>query len=54
MADESGAIMMYDGEVGTIQAYLVRSRREGPRPAVLVLREIVGLTDHIKRVAGRF
>ena len=53
MADESGTMMVYDGEVSTFQTYLARPRREGPRPAVIVLHEIVGLTDHIKRVADR-
>jgi carboxymethylenebutenolidase len=27
---------------------------QGPRPAVIVIHEIVGLTDHIKCVADRF
>ncbi len=53
MADESGTMTMYDGEVSTIQTCLARPRREGPRPAVIVLHEKLGLTDHIKRVADR-
>ena len=54
MADESRAMMTYDGEGGAIQAYLARPRREGPRPAVIVIHEILGLTDHTKSVADRF
>jgi dienelactone hydrolase len=53
MADESGTMMMYDGEVSTIQTCLARPRREGPRLAVIVLHEKLGLTDHIKRVVDR-
>src|SRR5437763_11160898 len=54
MADESRGMVTYDGEVGTVQAYLARPRVEGPGPAVIVIHEIVGLTDHIKSVADRF
>src|SRR2546428_9930199 len=54
MTDELRAMMTYDGEAGTIQAYLTRPGIERPRPAVIVIHEIVGLTDHIKRVADRF
>src|SRR5215467_16054708 len=54
MADDSGTMLAYDGEAGPIQAYLARPRREEPRPAVIVIHEIVGLTDHIKHVADRF
>src|SRR5215467_5734333 len=54
MADDSGTMLAYDGEAGPIQAYLARPRREEPRPAVIVIHEIVGLTNHIKHVADRF
>jgi len=54
MADDSGTMLAYDGEAGPIQAYLARPRREEPRPAVIVIHEIVGLTDHIKHVADLF
>lgn len=54
MTDELRTIMTYDGEAGTIQAYLTRPGIERPLPAVIVIHEILGLTDHIKRVADRF
>src|SRR5437764_7629038 len=54
MSDESRTMMTYDGEVGPVQTYLARTGVEVPRPAVIVIHEIVGLTDHIKRVADRF
>jgi carboxymethylenebutenolidase len=54
MADEYRGMITYQGEAGTIQAYLTRPVREEPRPAIIVIHEILGLTDHIKSVAGRF
>jgi carboxymethylenebutenolidase len=54
MTDELRAMMTYDGQAGTIQAYLTRPGIERPRPAVIVIHEILGLADHIKRVADRF
>jgi carboxymethylenebutenolidase len=54
MANELRGMMTYDGEAGPIQAYLVRPSGEEPRPAVVVIHEILGLTDHIKQVADRF
>jgi carboxymethylenebutenolidase len=54
MADGSSTMIAYDGEASAIQAYLVRPATEEPRPAVIVLHEIMGLTDHIKSVAKRF
>ena len=54
MTDESRAMMTYNGEAGPVQTYLARPSGEGPRPAVIFLHEIVGLTDHIKSVADRF
>ena len=41
MTDELRAMTTYDGEAGTIQAYLARSTIEEPRPAVIVIHEIV-------------
>ncbi len=54
MADESRGMMTYDGEAGPVQTYLARPSVDRPRPAVIVIHEIVGLTDHIKSVADRF
>jgi carboxymethylenebutenolidase len=54
MADDQRGMLTYDGEAGPVQAYLARPRNEEPRPAVIVIHEIVGLTDHIKGVADRF
>ena len=54
MTDASSGMMTYDGEAGPVQTYLARPGVEGPRPAVIVIHEIVGLTDHIKHVADRF
>src|SRR5437667_11728629 len=54
MVDESRGMVAYDGEAGPVQTYLARLSGEKPRPAVIVIHEIVGLTDHIKRVADRF
>jgi carboxymethylenebutenolidase len=54
MANESGTMMTYDGEAGPVQAYLARPLIEGPRPAVIVIHEIMGLNDQIKSVADRF
>jgi carboxymethylenebutenolidase len=54
MTDESRGMMTYNGEAGPVQTYLARPSVEGPRPAVIVIHEIVGLTDHIKSVADRF
>jgi len=54
LTDESRSMMTYHGEAGPVQTYLARPSVVGPRPAVIVIHEIVGLTDHIKRVADRF
>ncbi len=54
MVDESRGMVAYDGEAGPVQTYLTRPSGEEPRPAAIVIHEIVGLTDHIKRVADRF
>jgi carboxymethylenebutenolidase len=54
MDNEARGMVTYDGEAGPVQTHLARPRGEDPRPAVIVIHEIVGLTDHIKRVADRF
>src|SRR5437868_13143449 len=54
MENEACGMLAYDGEAGPIQTYLARPRGAEPRPTVIVIHEIVGLTDHIKRVADRF
>ena len=54
MADEARGMMTFEGEVGPVSAYVARPDVEGTRPAVIVIHEIVGLTDHIKSVADRF
>jgi carboxymethylenebutenolidase len=54
MINESRGMVAYDGEAGPVQTYLARPAVEEPRPAVVVIHEIVGLTDHIRSVADRF
>src|SRR5947209_10259777 len=54
MADGLREMIAYDGEASQIQAYLARPATGEPRPAVIVIHEILGLTDHIKHVADRF
>src|SRR5436305_14729814 len=54
MTDGLREMIAYDGEASQIQAYLARPMGEDPRPAVIVIHEILGLTDHIKSVANRF
>ncbi len=44
----------FSGARGPVQAYLTRPKGAEPRPAVLVIHEIMGLTDHTKAVADRF
>ena len=54
MGNETRGMLAYDGEAGPVQTYLARPSVEEPRPAVIVIHEIVGLTDHIKSIADRF
>ena len=54
MANGFHGMMTYEGEMSEIQAYLARPGGDEPRPAVIVIHEIFGLTDHIKDVAERF
>jgi carboxymethylenebutenolidase len=42
------------GEEGAIEAYQARPSSEGPFPAILLIHENRGLTDHIRDVARRF
>jgi carboxymethylenebutenolidase len=46
--------VQYDGKAGPILAYLVRPLKAGKYPAVIVVHENAGLTDHICDVARRF
>src|SRR5690348_7909976 len=53
MIDEFHGMITYDGDVAPVQTYLARPGVEEARPAIIVIHEIVGLTDHIKHVADR-
>jgi len=44
----------YAGETGNIESYLVKPLTDTPRPAIIVIHEIFGLTDHIRDIANRF
>jgi carboxymethylenebutenolidase len=54
MDTETRGMTTYDGEAGPVQTYLARPSTAEPRPAVIVIHEIMGLTPHIKQVADRF
>ena len=54
MSEEFKGMLTYEGEEGQVQAFLSRPDTTGPRPAVIVIHEIFGLTDHTKDVANRF
>ncbi len=54
MAERLTQMVTFDGADGKVPAYLALPAGEGPRPAVIVIHEIFGLTDHIKDVANRF
>jgi len=43
----------FDGPGSSLMGYLARPTTDGRRPAVLVIHEIFGLTDHIRDVARR-
>ena len=47
-------MLSYEGEEGQVQAYLSRPDTTQSRPAVIVIHEIFGMTDHTKDVANRF
>ena len=42
------------GEKSGLRAFLAHPREEGPRPAILVIHEIYGLTEHIRDITRRF
>ena len=50
----AGESVSFEGEAGTVPAYLVRPIRPGPGPGLVVIHEIFGLTEHTKDVATRF
>lgn len=54
MTDEVREMVAYQGEESQIQAYLVKPALEGPRPAIILIHEILGLNDQIKGIAHRF
>jgi len=54
MTEESRSMITYQGDVGPVQTYLARPDAAEPRPAIIIIHEIVGLTDHIQSVADRF
>ena len=54
MDEQFKGMLTYQGEEGQVQAYLSRPDTIQPRPAVIVIHEIFGLTDHTKDVANRF
>ena len=54
MDEQSQVMRTYHGEEGQVQAYLSRPDTNQPRPAVIVIHEIFGLTDHTKDVSNRF
>jgi carboxymethylenebutenolidase len=45
--------VQYDGKAGLVSAYLARPMKAGKYPAVIVIHENQGLTDHIRDVARR-
>jgi carboxymethylenebutenolidase len=48
-------MISYDGNVSKIEAHLARPKdSSGPLPAIIVIHEIFGLSDHIVDVANRF
>jgi carboxymethylenebutenolidase len=50
----SSELVQITGQSGPVPAHLARPRADGPRPGVVVIHEIFGLTDHTKDVANRF
>lgn len=53
MANLLTETLAYPGAEGPIQAFLARPEADEPRPAVIVIHEIFGLTDHIRQVTAR-
>jgi len=54
MNEQLKGMLTYEGDEGQVQAYLSRPDTAQPRPAVIVIHEIFGLTDHTKDIADRF
>jgi carboxymethylenebutenolidase len=44
----------YPGKAGTVSGYLSRPSAAGKYPAIIVIHENAGLTDHVRDVARRF
>jgi len=44
----------YPGKAGTVSGYLTRPSAAGKYPAIIVIHENAGLTDHVRDVARRF
>lgn len=44
----------YQGAKEPVEAYLSRPDADGPRPGIVVIHDIAGLSDHTKDVADRF
>ncbi len=53
MSEDLRSMLTFSGDTGPVQAYLSRPSEAGPRPAVIVIHEIYGLTPHIQDVADR-
>ncbi len=53
MVEELRSMLTYTGDAGPLQAYLSRPSAASPRPAVIVIHAIYGLTPHIQDVADR-
>ncbi len=53
MSDFTGEMVSFEGAEGMVPGYLVRPNQLESHPAVLLIHEIWGLSDHIKSVAGR-
>ena len=53
MTIERANAITYPGAVADVHAFLARPHTDEPRPAVIVIHEIFGLTEHTKDVAYR-
>jgi carboxymethylenebutenolidase len=54
MSEVSDQMIAYDGQEGRVAAYLAGPDTQEPRPAIVVIHDIYGLSDHTKDVARRF
>ena len=54
MPEEQRSMLSYTGDTAPVRAYLSRPAGDEPRPAIIVIHEIYGLTPHIQDVADRF